>query len=161
MGFSSTKGRKRATKPTPETPAKPLRMKVSKTHKPEDLGLEEWQRLLRTEYGKQQDFILENQGDHPIFSDFSLTNPQSEKSYKVAIRGDKPGDNYCSCPDFQINTLGTCKHIAFTLKRLSKIKGAQRAFTAGYVPPFSEVFLSYGLKKEVRFRPGNVRRRQN
>jgi superfamily II DNA or RNA helicase len=130
-------------------------MRVSRTHKPEDLGLVEWQRLLRTEYGEHQDFILENRGYHPIFSDFSLTNPQSQKSYKVAIRGDKPGDNYCSCPDFQINTLGTCKHIAFTLNQLLKMQGAKGAFAAGYVPPFSEVFLSYGLKKEVRFRPGN------
>lgn len=155
MGFTSQKGRKRSTKPAPETRSKPVRARVSRTHKPEGLGLEEWQRLLRTEYGEHQVFILENRGNQPIFSDFTLTNPQSQKSYKVAIRGDKPGDNYCSCPDFQINTLGICKHIAFTLNQLSNIQGAKGAFAAGYDPPFSEVFLSHGLRKEVRFRLGH------
>ena len=97
---------------------KPLRMSVPLTHKPEGLGLEEWQRLLRKQYGEQQDFRVENRGDHPIFSEFILTNPRSQKTYKIAIRGDQPGDNYCSCPDFRINDLGTCKHIAFTLNQL-------------------------------------------
>jgi superfamily II DNA or RNA helicase len=129
-------------------------MTASRTHKPEDLRLEEWQRLLRKQYGEQQDFHLENRGDHPIFSDFVVTNPASQKSYKVAIRGENPGDNYCSCRDFEINNLGVCKHIAFTLSRLKGIKNAKSLITEGYVPPFSEVFLSYGLKKEVRFKPG-------
>jgi superfamily II DNA or RNA helicase len=147
--------KKRSAKPAAGVVAnKPVRMSVSRIHKPENVELEEWQRLLRKQYGEQQDFRLENMGDHPVFSDFRLTNPQSQKTYKVAIRGDKPGDNYCSCPDFQINNLGTCKHIAFTLSRLLKVKGAEKAFKEGYIPPFSEIFLTYGLKKEVRFRAG-------
>jgi superfamily II DNA or RNA helicase len=129
-------------------------MNVSRTHKPEGLGLEQWQWLLRKQYGEQQDFHLENRGNHPIFSEFILTNPHSQKNYKIAIRGNKPGDNYCSCPDFRINGLGTCKHIAFTLRKLMTVRGATRMFAKGYVPPFSEVFLTYGLQKEVRFRAG-------
>ena len=58
------------------------------------------------------------------FSNFLLTTPQSQKTYKIAIRGEALGDNYCSCPDFSINNPGTCKHIAFTLSQLMKIKGA-------------------------------------
>ena len=137
-----------------KTREKPFRMTVSRTHKPEGLQLEEWQRLLRKQYGAQQDFRLENRGDHPIFSDFVVTNPASQKSYKVAIRGENPGDNYCSCRDFEINNLGVCKHIAFTLSRLMGIKNSKSLFAERYTPPFSEVFLSYGLKKEVRFKPG-------
>ena len=137
-----------------EASDKPLRMSVPLTHKPEGLGLEEWQRLLRKQYGEQQDFRVENRGDHPIFSEFILTNPRSQKTYKIAIRGDQPGDNYCSCPDFRINDLGTCKHIAFTLNQLMTVRNAERIFAEGYVPPFSEIFLAYGLKKEVRFRAG-------
>jgi hypothetical protein len=45
---------------------KPLKLTVSRTHKPEDLSLEEWQRTLRKEYGLLQRFILKNVGDHPI-----------------------------------------------------------------------------------------------
>ncbi|MDA8241704.1 MAG: hypothetical protein M0Z67_15225, partial [Nitrospiraceae bacterium] len=93
---------------------KSIKLKVSRLHKPEELELEEWQRLLRRQFAEQQSFRLKNTGDHPVFSEFSLANPVSGKTYKLAIRGDKPGDNYCSCPDYAINNLGTCKHIEFT-----------------------------------------------
>ena len=36
-----------------------------------------------------------------------------------------------------------------------KIKGAKEAFGKGCKIPYSEVFLNYGLKKEVRFRAGS------
>ena len=35
----------------------------------------------------------------------------SGKTYRVAMRGPGLFENYCSCPDFAVNTLGTCKHI--------------------------------------------------
>ncbi len=128
--------------------------RVARTHKPEGMELEEWQRLLRKQYGEKQEFKLVNLGNHTVFSDFSLTNPETGKTYRIAIRGDKPGDNFCSCPDFAINTLGTCKHIEFTLASLKKRRGGAAQFEKGYQPPFSEVYLSYGLKREIRFRPG-------
>ncbi|HIJ88426.1 MAG TPA: DEAD/DEAH box helicase [Desulfuromonadales bacterium] len=129
--------------------------RVVRTHKPEDMEMEEWQRLLRKQFGERQAFKLNNVGGHPVFSDFLLTNPESGKTYRLAIRGDKPGDNYCSCPDFSINTLGTCKHVEFTLASLKKKRGVVRQFDSGFQPGYSEVYLSYGLKREVRFRPGS------
>src|SRR6266568_2435541 len=134
------------TAKTKSSPQKPPKMKVSKLHKPADMGLEEWQRQLRKEFGQQQNFRLENRGEHPIFSDFSLTNFQTGRSYKVAIRGDKPGDNYCSCPDYTGNNLGTCKHIEFTLAQLMTRRGAASTFKQGHALPFSEIYLHYGLK---------------
>jgi superfamily II DNA or RNA helicase len=134
--------------------AVPVPPKVSRTHKPDDFTLEEWQRILRRQFGEKQDFILVNVGDDPIFSDFALTNPQSGKTYKIAIRGDAPGVNYCSCPDYSINNLGTCKHIEFTLSKLLQEPGAQKRLREGYAPPWSEIYLSYGLKREIRFRAG-------
>ncbi len=121
---------------------KPPLPKITKTHKPEGMELEEWQRLLRREFGVRQEFLLTNTGEHPVFSDFSLTNPQSGKSYRIAIRGDSAGSNYCSCPDYRINNLGTCKHLEFTLARLKAQEGAEKLFESGYEPPFSEVYLS-------------------
>ncbi len=121
---------------------KPPLPKITKTHKPEGMELEEWQRLLRREFGVQQEFLLTNTGDHRLFSDFSLTNPLSGKSYRIAIRGDSAGSNYCSCPDYRINNLGTCKHLEFTLARLKAQEGAEKLFRDGYEPPFSEVYLS-------------------
>jgi predicted nucleic acid-binding Zn finger protein len=35
-----------------------------------------------------------------------------------------PGGNFCSCPDYAMNDLGTCKHLEFTLARLEKKRGA-------------------------------------
>lgn len=133
---------------------KPIEMKVSKIYKPDDLELEEWQRLLRKQFAAQQAFKLKNIGGHPIFSEFMLTNQQSGKTYKVAIRGLEPGSNYCSCPDYSINNLGTCKHIEFTLLKLKKGKGAKKAFRDGFSQLYSEIYLHYGLKREIRFKPG-------
>ncbi|HAM51413.1 MAG TPA: hypothetical protein DCP92_12260, partial [Nitrospiraceae bacterium] len=134
--------------------AKPVKLKVPKAYKPDHLELEEWQRLLRMQFAEQQNFKLKNIGYHPVFSEFMLTNPQSGKTYKVAIRGLRAGSNYCSCPDYSINNLGTCKHIEFTLLKLQKKPGAKKAFRVGFVQPYSEIYLSYGLKREIRFKPG-------
>jgi len=133
---------------------KPLKLTVSRTHKPEDLSLEEWQRTLRKEYGVLQNFILKNVGDHPIFSDFRLTNPVSGKTYNLIRRGSRPGVNYCSCPDFAVNNLGTCKHLEFALSRLEKKRGARKVLAASYHPAYSEIYLQHGLKQEIRFNPG-------
>ncbi|HBA71109.1 MAG TPA: hypothetical protein DER40_14775 [Geobacter sp.] len=129
--------------------------RVSYTHKPLNMDVDEWQRLLRKQFGEKQEFELCNVGNHPLFSNFRLTNPASGKTYRLAIRGDQPGDNFCSCPDFSINTLGTCKHLELALARLKKQDGAAEQFAAGHDSPFSEVYLSYGIKRELRFRPGS------
>jgi superfamily II DNA or RNA helicase len=133
---------------------KPIKLSVSRTHKPDNISLEDWQRLLRKQFGVQQCFKLQNRGDHPIFSDYLLTNSETGKTYKIAIRGSNPGDNYCSCPDYSINNLGTCKHIEFVLSRLVKKKGAKKAFKEGFTPQYSEIYLRYGLRREVRFKAG-------
>src|SRR5258707_1156339 len=89
--------------------------KLSRTHKPEDMPLEAWQIELRKQFGREQKFRLKNVGDHPVFSDFEVNSPESKNTYRVSIRGARLGDNSCSCLDFTTNTLGTCKHIEFTL----------------------------------------------
>ncbi len=129
--------------------------KTSRTRKPADMTLAEWQTTLRREYGREQNFDLKNIGDDPVFSEFLVTNPQSKKTYRVAIRGNQPGDNYCSCPDFAVNLLGTCKHIEFTLSKLERKRGAKKRFREGFTPPYSEIFLRYGKKREVCFKAGS------
>lgn len=128
--------------------------KLSRTRKPEEMSLEEWQRGLRREFGRDQTFQLSNVGDAPVFSDFLITNPQSKNTYRVAIRGTEPGDNFCTCPDFATNALGTCKHVEFTLAKLESRRGGKSALQAGYQPAFSEVWLQYGAARQVRLRPG-------
>ena len=128
--------------------------KLSRLHKPDAMSLEQWQMALRRQFGREQKFKLKNVGSQEIFSDFDVTNPQSKRTYHVAIRGQSPGDNYCSCPDFATNTLGTCKHIEFTLARLQRRPGAIKTLRQGFQPPYSEIYLKYGARREVRFRPG-------
>src|SRR2546428_2046955 len=82
-------------------PKKPV--KLTHLHKPEDMALEDWQRELRHQFGRQQDFVLKNIGTHPVFSEFQVTNPENNNTYRVAIRGSQPGENFCSCPDFATN----------------------------------------------------------
>ncbi len=127
---------------------------LSRTHLPAELSPVDWQRVLRKQFGREQAFDLENLGVEPFFSDFHVGNPQSKTHYRVAIRGLQPGDNFCSCPDYATNELGTCKHIEFTLARLEKKRGAKSAFARGYQPPFSELYLRNEGGRTIHFRVG-------
>ncbi|MCP3466979.1 DEAD/DEAH box helicase [Bradyrhizobium sp. CCGUVB23] len=128
--------------------------KLSRTHVPTDLSPVEWQRGLRRQFGREQSFLLDNMGADPFFSEFKVTNPASKSSYRVAIRGPGPGGNFCSCPDYATNELGTCKHLEFTLVQLEKKRGAKAAFARGYRPPFSELYLRKQGKRGLHFRAG-------
>jgi len=129
--------------------------KLSRTHPPVDVSPADWQRALRRQFGRDQMFRLENRGDQPFFSEFRISNPQSKAGYRVAIRGLSAGDNYCSCPDYATNELGTCKHIEFVLARLGKKRGAKAAFTRGWRPAFSEIYLRNDGGRAVHFRAGS------
>lgn len=155
MAKTSTRtGVGRSTKRTGKKPASMA--KISRVRKPEEMSLEQWQIALRRQFAQKQDFSLANLGGEPVFSEFLVTNPQSEGEYRVAIRGQGLGDNYCSCPDFAVNTLGTCKHIEWVLARLRRRRGGARALAEGFQPPYSEVYLRYGAQREVVFRPGTA-----
>jgi SNF2 family DNA or RNA helicase len=56
------------------------------------------------------------------FGDYRLKST-SGKTYRVAMRGTSLFENFCSCPDFSVNTLGTCKHIEALLLRLRQRHG--------------------------------------
>jgi superfamily II DNA or RNA helicase len=145
--ISKRRNLKSTTKPTKET-------KLSRTHAPADLSPVDWQRSLRRQFGREQAFGLENLSSEPFFTEFRVSNPVSKSSYRVAIRGLGPGRNFCSCPDYATSELGTCKHIEFTLARLEKKRGARTAFTRGYQPAFSELYLRYDRKRSVHFHAG-------
>jgi len=128
---------------------------LSRSRQPEGMTLEAWQLELRRQHGREQPFLLKNLGTEPVFSEFQVANPARKSLYRVAIRGTSPGENFCSCPDFATNALGTCKHIEFTLARLEKKRGGKQALKAGFLPPYSEVCVLYGARREVHFRPGS------
>ncbi len=82
-----------------------------------------------------------------LWTDYVVTNPASGKTYRVALRGEQPGESYCGCPDFRINTLGTCKHIMAVLAKMRK------RIPANHWKPFVHrkitVYLRYGEKMEL------------
>jgi superfamily II DNA or RNA helicase len=128
--------------------------RLSRLYAPPGMAPQAWQIALRQQFGREQNFALENLGSDPVFSEFRVVNPASGGRYRVAIRGAGLGENYCSCPDFATNEIGTCKHIEFALAKLEKRRGGKKALAGGYQPPFSELYLRYGAKRTVHFRPG-------
>ena len=128
--------------------------KLSRLRKPEEMTLEAWQVDLRRQFGREQKFKVKNVGGQPVFSEFEVTNPQTKRTYRVAIRGSGLGDNHCTCPDFSVNTLGTCKHIEFTLGKLEHHRQTRRELATGFHPPYSEIYVRFGAKREIVFRPG-------
>lgn len=127
----------------------------SRTHRPVDWSIEQWQVALRREYAKVQNFRIKNVGRHPVLSEWTVMNPATRRTYRVAIRSERLGDNFCSCPDFTINTLGTCKHVEFILSRLHASRKYRTLLSAGASLPYSEIFLQYGPRRRVIFKPGS------
>lgn len=132
----------------------PKPKRVSRTRQPEEMPLDAWQVALRREFGREQDFSSKNIGEEEFFSEFAVTNPKSQRTYRVAIRGLAAGMNYCSCPDFAVNALGTCKHIEWLLGKLERKRGGKKALRAGYNPAYSEVYVQYGARRQVCFHAG-------
>jgi len=75
----------------------------------------------------------------------------SGRTYRVAMRGPSLFENYCSCPDFAVNTLGTCKHIEALLAELRKRHGSALA-RQRYRRTRASVSLHYGETLGVRLR---------
>ena len=110
----------------------------------------------RLERAKSERMNLQPVNKNEPWTDYTLTSKISGKTYRVALRGWERGESYCSCPDFRKNTLGTCKHVLFTL---AKVK---RKFTpAQYNRPYKRknisLHLHYGEQTELRMRlPENL-----
>ncbi len=148
---STNKPKKRSAKSAIK-PAVPKK-RVTPAQRPEHMTVEEWQTALRREYGREQAFSFKNTGGDPVLSEFRVRNPKTDREYRVVIRGAELGRNFCSCPDFQVNTLGTCKHIEFMLSRLERRRGAKRVLEMGHTPSHSEVYMQYGAQRQVCFAP--------
>ena len=93
--------------------------------------------------------ILERPGGGP-YGDYRIKSA-SGKTYRVAMRGPGLFENYCSCPDFAVNTLGTCKHVEALLLRLRKRHGHSLESKA-YARSRASISLQYGETIDVRLR---------
>ncbi|HEX6506008.1 MAG TPA: DEAD/DEAH box helicase, partial [Chloroflexota bacterium] len=103
----------------------------------------------REERARTEKMRLTSLDTREMWTDYTVTNAASGKSYRVALRGWTPGESYCSCPDFRKNTLGTCKHIFHALDK------ARRRFPESVrARPYRQrdicVHLSYSKDLELR-----------
>ncbi len=100
--------------------------------------------------------IRKSSRDGAHFSDYLVHSRGSGRRYRVALRGLDVGDSFCDCPDYRVNTLGTCKHIEAVVARVKprvprRLRGAKAPVR---VP---ELFLRYSPAIEVRCRlPGHA-----
>ncbi len=125
---------------------------LSRNRPPEGMDLQQWQVVLRRQFGTRQNFAMENLGEHEFLSDFRVRNPASGGTYTVTIRGPRLGMNRCTCGDFRSNELGTCKHIEFVLDRLQRKRGAKSMLNSADRSEYSEIWVSYGARREIRLR---------
>ncbi|MGJ8640579.1 MAG: SNF2-related protein [Opitutaceae bacterium] len=65
----------------------------------------------REKRAKDERMKIESHDPTTPWTDYTILNYQSGKSYHSALRSFESGDAYCSCQDFKINLLGTCKHL--------------------------------------------------
>lgn len=92
----------------------------------ENLTLEEQELHFRSERAEKTSFQIKTlEKEYFPFTNFEVRG-ESGVRYCVEIRSLDVKINACSCPDYHINTLGTCKHIEGVLHFLKK-KG-ERAF---------------------------------
>ena len=89
-----------------------------------------------------------------LYGDYRIKSA-SGKTYRVAMRGPGLFDNYCSCPDFAVNTLGTCKHIEALLLRLRK-RHSHKLESKAYTRSRASISLQYGETIDIRLRLPDV-----
>jgi len=103
----------------------------------------------RKERAKTERMTLRSIDPKRLWSEYTITSAASGKTYRLALRGTRPGESYCSCPDFRKNTLGTCKHIIHALAKLKR-RFSKATFSRPYRRKRIAVYLSYGAETELR-----------
>ncbi|MDZ4821490.1 MAG: DEAD/DEAH box helicase [Planctomycetota bacterium] len=103
----------------------------------------------RAERARTEKMMVKAMDPARPWSDYLVTNRLSGKTYRVALRGQEPGESYCSCPDFRTNTLGTCKHV---MRVLAKVKRQfnSRQLARRFRPQGLELHLQYADQVTLR-----------
>src|SRR3954469_7947436 len=64
--------------------------------------------------------------DHPVFGTFRVAS-ETGSAYEVEIRSLYEHNNSCGCPDYEVNGLGTCKHVEAVLARVRSSRKTRQA----------------------------------
>jgi hypothetical protein len=89
----------------------------------------------RIEKARQADYMLHFADN--IYGEHILTNERGT-SYHLTFRDFKKKIGYCSCPDYNTNKLGTCKHLIYAFNRSTVNPDLKPQELPRY--PFIEVF---------------------
>ena len=103
----------------------------------------------RQERANEEKMTVQSQDASTPWTDYTVTSALSGKTYRIALRGNNPGDSFCSCPDFRTNTLGTCKHILHCLDKTRRRLGT-KALAKPYRRDSISVAVQYGGELELR-----------
>ncbi|MEM0964538.1 MAG: DEAD/DEAH box helicase [Verrucomicrobiota bacterium] len=97
----------------------------------------------REKRAREERMKITSQDPSTPWTDYTIYNYQSGKTYRAALRSFEPGDAYCSCRDFKTNQLGTCKHL-IKLKAYVRRKFSAEQLAEPYVQHEFAVALDYG-----------------
>ena len=103
----------------------------------------------REDRARTEKYKLQSADPTKPWTDYTVTSSASGKTYRVALRGRERGISYCSCPDFRTNTLGTCKHIMYALRRV-KTKFQDKELRKPYRRRNLSVHLTSGDRLALR-----------
>ena len=73
-------------------------------------------------------------------------------SYRVQLRSFDERSNHCTCPDFAVNRLGTCKHIEAVRHKVGKRFRRKIADMVKNGPPLPFVYLAWDVKDAPQLR---------
>lgn len=85
-----------------------------------------------------------------FYGAFAVRPKSTLNPYRVEIRALDRHENSCTCPDFRVNGLGTCKHVEAVLARLRRKGGKAFAAAAEAGPACAEVYLLRQGSPEIR-----------
>ncbi len=103
----------------------------------------------RQERAEKERMTLRSTDPSTPWTEYTITNPESGKTYRLALRGLERGQSFCSCPDFRTNTLGTCKHLLHALEKLPRRFSAD-VLKRPYRSKQLAIHLAYGNEIELR-----------
>jgi SNF2 family DNA or RNA helicase len=104
----------------------------------------------RQERADAEKMTLRSTNSDQPWTDYTVTSRLSGKTYRVSLRGFDPGESYCSCPDFQTNHLGTCKHILYAGDKVRK-RFSKKRLAKTYRRRNLSLRLNYGQELGLQF----------
>lgn len=134
---------------------KKQKAKISYTRKPDNLTDFEWQSALRKQIAGDEKFSITKPATGGVYDDYYVHSNQSNRTYKVALRSADNSLNFCSCPDFKINQLGTCKHVEAVLLKVNAKPVTRKALLQRHFPAYTSIYLNYVGERKVKIRIGS------